>query len=247
MRTQAQEQINPGSPSTTNYSIGFKVNGSFKLPVAVELASGPTGAVMPADIANGAFNGNHGDQFSYWTNLNGATPKVGDSYTLNVTYSDGTSDVLTVKVSAVLNDAFATNLLPQGSGVSVQPDFSWTDPANASNYTYQFSLCCGPNGTIWQIPGNNSKSNGFSSSYTSIPWGTDPTGSGSLPNVSSLNGSTYYSWQIQASDVNGNSAQVQVNFQTAATPLTLPASRLGGERGGRPELQRGDQCLRRRT
>ena len=74
---------------------------------------------MPADIANGAFNGGHSDQFSYWTNLNGATPKVGDSYTLNVTYSDGTSDVLTVKVSAVLDDAFATNLLPQGNGVSV--------------------------------------------------------------------------------------------------------------------------------
>ena len=222
VQTQAQEQINSGSPSTTNYSIGFKVNGSFKLPVAVELASGPTGAVMPADIANGTFNGSHGGQFSYWANLNGATPKVGDSYTLDVTYSDGTTDVLTVKVSAVLNDAFATNLLPQGSGVSVQPDFSWNDPANASSYTYQFSLCCGPNGTIWQIPSNNSNSNGFSSSYTSIPWGTDPTGSGSLPNVSSLNGGTYYSWQIQASDVNGNSAQVQVNFQTMATPLTLP-------------------------
>ena len=224
VQTQAQEQINSGSPSSTNYSIGFKVNSSFKLPVAVELASGPTGAVMPADIANGTFNGSHGGQFSYWTNLNGATPKVGDSYTLNVTYSDGTLDVMTVKVSAVLDDAFATNLLPQGNGVSVQPNFSWTDPNNASNYTYQFWLCCGPNGTIWQIPGNNSNSNGFSSAYTSIKWGTDPTGSGNLPNVSSLNGSTYYSWQIQATDINGNSAQVGVNFQTAATPLSLPAA-----------------------
>jgi len=54
--------------------------------------------------------------------------------------------------------------------------------------------------------------------------GVDPTGSGNLPNVSSLSGSTNYSWQIQASDTNGNSAQVQVSFETAATPLTLPAS-----------------------
>ncbi len=223
--TQAQEQISPGNPTTTNYSIGFQVNGSFKLPVAVEItAESDPGAVIPADIATGTFNGSHGNQFSYWTNLNGATPKVGDSYTLNVTYSDGSTGVFTPQVTAVLNNAFVTPIEPQGSSVSVQPNFSWTDPANASNYTYQFWLCCNQNGTIWQIPGNNSNSNGFSSSYTSIPWGTDPTGSGSLPNVSSLNGSSYYSWQIQASDANGNSAQVQVNFQTAAAPLTLPAA-----------------------
>ncbi len=222
--TQAQEQINQSGIST-NYSIGFNVNGLLKLPVAVELATGPApGVVIPADIAVGVFNGNGSDQFSYWASLNGATPNVGDSYTLNVTYSDGTTDVLTVTVGAVLNDAFVTNLLPQGSGVSVTPDFSWTYPASASLYTYQFWLCCGSNGTIWQIPSNNSKSNGFSSSIPpSITWNVDPLNQNNLPNVSSLNGSTYYSWQIQASDVNGNSAQVQVNFQTAATPLTLPA------------------------
>ena len=183
---------------------------------------------MPSDIASGTFNGNQGGQFSYWANLNGATPKVGDSYTLNVTYSDTTTEILTVKVSAVLDDAFVTPISPQGSGASVQPDFSWTYPGNASNYTYQFSLCCGPNGTIWQIPSNNTKSNGFPSSTSPlIQWGTDPTNPNPAnpPNVSSLNGSTYYSWQIQASDINGNSAQVQVNFQTAEVPLTLqPAS-----------------------
>ena len=220
--TQSQQQISP-SGTTTNYSIGFNVNGLFKLPVAVEIASdNDPGVVIPADIANNAFNGNS-DKFNFWTSLNGATPKVGDQYTLNVTYSDNTTQVLTVTVGAVLN-AFATDLAPQGSGVSVTPNFSWTDPANASNYTYQFWLCCDSNGTVWQIPGNNSNSNGFSSSITSITWGVDPTGSGNLPNVSSLSGSTNYSWQIQASDTNGNSAQVQVSFETAATPLTLPAS-----------------------
>ncbi|MGB9233449.1 MAG: putative Ig domain-containing protein, partial [Terriglobales bacterium] len=222
VRTQSTEQINSDGTST-NYSIGFNVNGLLKLPVAVELTSGPTpGVVMPADIADGGFNGNS-DQFSYWTSLNGATPKVGDSYSLKVTYSDGTSETLTATVGAVLN-AFATNLSPQGSGVSATPNFSWTDPANASSYTYQFWLCCDSNGTIWQIPGNNSKSNGFSSSINSITWGVDPTNSGNLPNVSSLNGSTNYSWQIQATDVNGNSAQVQVNFETVETPLSLPAA-----------------------
>jgi len=128
----------------------------------------------------------------------------------------------------------------------VTPNFSWTDPANASNYTYQFWLCCDSNGTIWQIPGNNSNSNGFSSSITSITWGVDPTGSGNLPNVSSLSGSTNYSWQIQASDTNGNSAQVQVSFETAATPLTLPAIRSSVVGCRRPKLLGRDQRLGRR-
>jgi hypothetical protein len=218
--TQTSEQINSGG-TTTFYGIGFNVNGLLKLPVAVELATGPTpGAVIPADIANGGFTGN-ADNFSFFTGLNGVTPQVGDQYTLNVTYSDGTSEVLTVTVSAVLN-AYATNLVPQGSGASVTPNFSWTDPASASSYFYQFQLWDSNGNQIWQIPGNNSNSNGFSSSITSITWNVDPTGSGSLPNVSSLNGNSSYNWQITTRDANGNSAQVQVTFTTAATPLTLP-------------------------
>ena len=220
--TQTQEQINSNG-TNTNYTIGFNVNGLLKLPVGVELATGPNpGAVIPADIANGGFGGNS-DQFSYWTSLNGATPKVGDSYTLNVAYSDNSSEILTVTVGAVLN-AFATNLSPQGSGASVTPNFSWTDPGNAGSYTYQFQLWDSNGNNIWQIPGNNSNSNGFSSSITSITWDVDPTNSGDLPSVSALNGSSTYYWQIQTSDTNGDSAQVQVNFQTATTPLSLPTS-----------------------
>ncbi len=222
IRTQVQEQLN-GS-NTINYSIGFEVDGQFKLPVAVEITteSNP-GVVIPADIANGAFGSSKADRFSFWTSTNGFTPQVGDSYTLNVTYSDGTSENLTASVTAVLNDAFVTNLVPQGSGVSVTPNFSWTDPTGGSNYTYQFWLCCDQQGTIWQIPSNNSNSNGFPYTITSITWGVDPTNpSNDLPPGFSLNGLTNYSWQIQATDVNGNSAQVQANFETASTPLTLP-------------------------
>ena len=219
--TQSWNQINT-SGTNAYYNIGFNINGVVKLPVAVELATGPTpGVVIPADIASGGFYGNS-DQFTYWANLNGATPQVGDIYTLNVTYSDGTSEVLTVTVGAVLS-AFATNLSPQGSGIGTTPNFSWTDPANASSYTYQFQLWDQNGNQIWQIPGNNSNSNGFSSSITSITWGVDPTGTGDLPSVSSLNASSNYNWQITVKDANGNSAGEQVTFQTAAAPLTLPA------------------------
>ena len=225
--TQNSEQINQNGTSS-NYSVGFNVNGLLKLPVAVEIATeSDAGVVIPADIAAGGFNGN-ADQFSFWTGLNGATPKAGDTYTLNVTYSDKSTQILTVTVSAVL-DAFATNLSPQGSGASLTPNFSWTDPAPAGSYTYQFWLCCNSNNngnnTIWQIPNNNSNSNGFSSSITSITWGTDPTNpNNDLPPGFTLNGSTNYNWQIQATDIYGNSAQVQVSFETLVTQLSLPAA-----------------------
>ncbi len=223
VQTQSQEQINQNGTNVF-YSIGFSVTGVVKLPVGVELTTGPApGVIIPTDFAAGAFYGNgNSSQFSYYTGLNGAVPHVGDTYTMNVTYSDGSVDNPSVQVSAVLN-AFATNLSPQGTGVSTMPTFTWTDPANASNYLYQFQLWDQYGNQIWQIPGNNSNSNGFSSAYTTIDWGVDPTGSGSLPNVPSLTGSSTYYWQITATDANGNSAQVQVTFQTAATPLTLPA------------------------
>ncbi|MGA2004011.1 MAG: putative Ig domain-containing protein, partial [Terriglobales bacterium] len=217
LTTQSSQQN-----GSTNYSLGFQVYGQVKQPVAVEIATGPNpGVIIPADIANGGFGGSN-DEFYFYPSTNGVTPQVGDTYTLNVTYSDGTSDVLTLQVGAVL-DAFATNLSPaQGAtAVSTTPSFSWTDPQNASNYVYQFSLCCDSQGTIWQIPSNNSNSNGFPYTITSITWNVDPTGSGDLPNESSLSGSTYYGWSITATDANGNSAQVQANFETAETPLAL--------------------------
>jgi hypothetical protein len=159
--------------------------------------------------------------------MNGDRPNAGDAYGLLVTYSGGTSETLPATVGAVLN-AFATNLLPTGTGVSTTPAFTWTDPASASSYTYQFWLTDSNNNTIWQIPGSNSKSNGFSSSTTSLVWGTDPTGGGSTPTVSSLASSATYSWQIQTQDSNGNEAQTEVSFQTAQAQLSLP---VGGPLG----------------
>ena len=111
-------------------------------------------------------------------------------------------------------NAFATNLAPTtGSSTSTQPTFTWTDPASASSYTYQFYISDNNGNQIWQIPSNNSKSNGFSSSITSITWGTDPTGdSSNTPSPSILTTGVQYNWQIQLQDTNGNSTQTQVDY-----------------------------------
>ena len=207
--TQHYQQTN-SSGTNTGYNLSFEVREGNKLPVSVALISGPN-VVSPVDIATCSYCGT--PQFDYYVSVNSDTPTVGDAYSLVVTYSDGTSETLTATVSAVLN-AFATNLAPQGtSSTSTTPTFTWTDPASASSYIYQFNLWDSTGATIWQIPGNNSNMNGFDSTITSITWGTDPTGGGSTPTVGSLTTGATYSWQISVQDANGNSAQTQVDYQ----------------------------------
>jgi hypothetical protein len=210
--TQDFESTSPNGTSQ-NYNINFQVNGLIKQPAAAALVSGPN-LITPVDIAICGGPGsscNQGFQISF--NLYGTSPAIGDSYTFNVTYSDGTTGTLTAAVTAVLS-AFPTNLSPQtGTSSSVTPTFSWTDPTNGSSYTYQFYMNDSNGNAIWQVPASNATSNGFSSATTSIVWGTDPTGGGSTPSVGSLTLGSTYLWQIIAEDSNGNSAAAQVQYQ----------------------------------
>jgi hypothetical protein len=210
--TQNSQQLST-TAITQNYSVIFQVNGLIKQPVAASLVSGPN-LITPVDIAICGGPGSSCTQgFQIYFNLYGTSPLPGDSYVFNITYSDGTQGTLNASVTAVLN-AFPTNLSPQtGFGVSTTPNFTWSDPASASNYTYQFFMN-DPNGnTIWQVPASNSTSNGFSSATTSLAWGVDPTGSGSVPKVTNLTLGTTYLWQITVLDSNGNAAGTQVQYQ----------------------------------
>jgi hypothetical protein len=210
--TQNYQSIVSGVTNQT-YNLSYQINGQIKQPVAVTLISGPN-VINPVDIGVcGGPGSTCGQGFQAYFGIGTTAPIVGDTYTFNVTYSDGTPGTITAAVSAILN-AFPTSLAPQtGTSSSTTPTFTWTDPVNASNYTYQFYLSGANNTSIWQIPGSNSNSNGFTSSTTSITWGTDPTGGGSTPSIGSLSTSTVYTWSIQVSDSLGNSAQTQVQYQ----------------------------------
>ena len=214
------------SGCTYNYQLVMEVNAANKLPVNVELTVGPN-VIYPVDMSQGACCGTGGPEFYYVANILGP-PNVGDTFGYTVTYSDGSQDTGTTVSAAVT--AFGTtgavvgasdapsNLETSGSNPD-EPNFGWTDSANAmgSNYYYFFSLnqtttpCPSNNCTIWQIPGENSNTNGFSSSITSLTWGMDPTGGGSTP-AGSLSGSDQYNWTIQVQDTNGNQAQTTVNY-----------------------------------
>jgi hypothetical protein len=224
--TQLQQSPDGQGGNNSSYSLNVEVSDGIKLPASVTLASGPN-VLNPVDM--GSCGNNCGSpQFEYYVNLGGLVPAVNDTYAFDVTYVDGTSETVNGSVTGVLtSSALATLTAPTGTGIADQPNFDWSYPANPGNYTYSFWLCCGNNGNIWQIPGNNSKSNGFTNSQITPPldWGVDPTDSGNAPSPSTLGLGNSYSWSIQSQDANGNSAQVYDNFTIAgAGALSLPTT-----------------------
>jgi len=226
--TQNYESISSGGTSQS-YNLNFQVNYLEKLPVSVTLEpnspllSDGANVLGPIDIASCAANSNGcGQGFQINVGLGSVSPTINDTYTFNVTYSDGSTGTLTATVSNVLGaTAFATNLAPQtGTSTSTTPTFTWSYPSNPpSGATYSFQLSASNGGTIWQIPGNNSNSNGFPSSQIPMPsglvWDTvgDSADGDSPANITSLTLGTNYSWQLTTEDSNGNQATVQVNYQ----------------------------------
>ncbi len=223
----AYTQTTNGDYTNSWYQLSFGVAPGAKQPIAATLLSGPN-VYNPVDMGWCGGNCNNNSAFQFSIEIAGI-PQVGDTYTFNVTYTDGTSDPApqTGTVQSVLgSSALVVGTAPLGSGISETPSFDWTYPSNPGNYAYSFYVCCGSNGTIWQIPGQNSKSNGFA--YTDIPsaltWGVDPTNSSNTPSPSTLSGGGTYQWSVESRDIYGNTASDQMNFQTVTTPLTMGAS-----------------------
>jgi hypothetical protein len=182
-----------GAYTGEGYNLNFRVNGNVKLPVNFTLQLG----------ANGTFdvgvNSNGGDRYQYW--VNSLRPTVGDSYPVTVAYSDGTSETQTPAVTAVL-DSFAQNLSPTttGSGVTT-PTFTWAAPLNPpAAYTYDLWIAS-QMGQLWSYWG-------MPSSQLSVIYNVD--NSASQP---TLTQGTLYNWSVGVTDAQGNSAQMQVNYQ----------------------------------
>ena len=229
-------QTTSSSGSSTGYQINFEVSESNKLPVSVTLSSGPNlpnnNGTVAIDMSNCTDCGNA--QFNYYASLPGGAPAVNDTYDFTVNYSDGSQDtgsVINGKVSAFGSTGavvgpgdLATNLSPSASSsTSLTPTFYWSFPANPGNYYYSGyigpSNCSGSCSNIWQIPGSNSKSKGFTFAETgsgntgTLTWGIDPIlGDNSTP-TGSLILNTVYNWQIQVQDSNGNTAQTTTWYQ----------------------------------
>jgi hypothetical protein len=216
VQTQFFSNTNGGG-TFTSYQLSFNIREANKLPVAVQLISGPN-VLSPVDIA--ACSGCGHVQFQTFESLGNIVPNVGDTYAFSVTYSDGTTQTVNGLVTSwgsgatiVGSSDLATNLAPvQTNSNSVTPTFTWDQPANASSYTYQFQIDDDNNTTLWNVPSQNSNLNGFPSTITQIAWPTDPTDGTNTPSVATLTQGTQYQWWIEVQDVNGNSATSQVYY-----------------------------------
>jgi hypothetical protein len=195
----ATGQLNP------TYSISVQVDYGTKLPISMTLISGKNVAVpfdMNADSHNASYNPIYN---------NSVSPTVGDTYQFLVTFSDGTTQVVTSTVSAVLN-SFAQNLVMQTTapGSVTVPLLTWTAPAvlpTALPYTYSVSLSNST--TFWNYYGSGS-GNGIPSSQTSVLYNTDGSASPNAPLVSGT-----YNWSVFVQDNNNNQS-------VYTTPYVVP-------------------------
>ena len=157
------------------------------------LFSGPNVAV-PFDMGNSQNNGN------MFVNLaNGSiAPVTGQAYGFFVTFADGSTQILTDSVSAVLGpNNVAQNLNASSVSGADTPTFSWNAPeALPALAPFTYSL-------------QNLGSNGITvaSSVTSVDLATQGT---TLQTGS-------YDWQVQVQDAVGNNATIQ-----ASTPYAAP-------------------------
>lgn len=210
---------------THTYELDFDVTGMAKQPVAVTVLSGPN-MTLPLDASwcqGCGYDPN--SSFSFYFTTSTTVPKVGATYPIQITYSDGMQETLSSTITAVLRTP--TGVSPQGpvTATSTKPTLKWTYPASPGNYLYQMWFADQNYATVWSIPAVNSSTNSFTSSIApSILWGTDPTGAVNIPSVPALTDGNVYHWEVVAYDANGNRGQDFVDYVPGFTNLALPTA-----------------------
>jgi hypothetical protein len=166
------------------YNLQLGTNNGAKRVVKSVLYSGPNVAV-PFDMQVESGN-------TSWVSLNTTSPAVGDAYKYQVTYSDGTSEVLSASVSGVITTAqMATGLTVNSTvapATATVPQFKWAAPAAPlSSYGYRVNV----NQAGWWYPQNAPlTSNTFSALYNA-------DGSAAM---AALTVGTTYNWQVIVRD-----------------------------------------------
>jgi hypothetical protein len=187
------------SVSYEGYNLNVEVMDGGKMPVKVTISAGPNIAV-PIDMANDGWG------HMAWLGIN-ARPAVNDTYTLDVTYSDGSSGTLSPQVTGVL-DSFATLTYPTGAdngNGDTAPTFTWTAPvSHPTAYGYRIMVFQNGSDQLWQYPQDNN----MPSSQLSVPFNTDGSASSGA-----LTPGVQYSWGITVNDeVTRNSSTYNVDF-----------------------------------
>ncbi len=105
------------------YALHFDVTPGLKRPVAVTLVGGPK-VSSPVDIGMevGPYDGQQRHTYTYV--MSSHAPQAGDTYQVQVTRSDNTTETLNLAVSAFTRTP-PSPLTPVGTISSTQPTFSW--------------------------------------------------------------------------------------------------------------------------
>jgi hypothetical protein len=189
--------VNGSSSQPTSYGISVQVDYGTKLPISMTLISGKNVAV-PYDMNADSHNANYNPIYN-----NTVSPTVGDAYQFQVTFSDGTTQVVTANVTAVLT-SFAQNLAMQTTspGSVTVPLLTWTAPAvlpTALPYSYAVTLYNnGGSQVFWNYYGSGS-GNGIPSTQTNVLFNTDGSANPNGPLVSGT-----YNWAVFVQDNNNN-------------------------------------------
>ncbi len=177
------------------FSLSFSVGAGTKLPVKATLGTGPN---VTASIDLPFSNSNYGEHYAQFRIA--ATPVVGQSYPLTITYSDGTTSNTTAVIAGVYKSLPAiTAPAVAATNVSKTPTFTWTAPIGATTDAYLVRLYFydGANFSyLWQE----------STTATTLPFPATQT---------ALIGSGTYVWVVYALDSAGDYAVSQGYFTTA--------------------------------
>jgi hypothetical protein len=121
--TQYSQSPNGSGGTSNNYSLNLEVQKGNKMPVDATLASG-LNLINPVDMESECAGCS---SFDYNASIGPNVPKVGDTYTFDVTYNDGTTGTVSGQVTGVLtSSALPTLISPTGSDISYTPNFDWT-------------------------------------------------------------------------------------------------------------------------
>ena len=165
-------------------------NGTYFLDFRAAGKTITGGTVSGANISTTALTSDSGNE--KWKALNGISsrPSIGDAYTFNLSYSDGTIGSLNTSVTGIV-DSFSYIISPSnGSTVTTTtPTFSWTAATNIAYYSIYLADSQG--NLIWY-------GHGIPSNTTSVVYNFDGDATQSLQSGQS------YTWYIHTFDSNHN-------------------------------------------
>jgi hypothetical protein len=181
-----------------DYLVSLSVADMGRHVLATTLLSGPEGTVAPQDL------GNSGQGFSALLDMGATVPRVGDTFRAQVTYSDGTSAILAIPITGVL-EHLPGSLRPDGTAsAGTVPTFSWAPPADLpSPCWYNLYVWSNTLGTAWAT-------DWLPSTATSVTYGADPTDPTNTADP--LTAGATYDWMLTVADANGNMGLNQLTF-----------------------------------